>query len=219
MNMLELKNIYKTYNGPAGPVKVLNDLSLNVKPGEFLAIKGPSGCGKSTLLMTCGTLLSPDSGNISIYDQEPYLMDKEKCSRFRAETIGFVFQRFHLTPYLNVLENIMAPTLALNVANAKNRAMELLERFELEHRRKHRPAELSVGERQRIGLARALFHSPRLLLADEPTGNLDANSAEIVLKAFDEFTHNGGITIIVTHDQNAAERADKILKMEKGKLI
>ena len=214
--MLELNNISKTYHGPEGEVKALANINLTVKAGEFLAINGPSGCGKSTLLLICGTLLLPDTGKITIFGDCPQELSREKRSRFRAENLGFVFQRFHLTPYLNVLENVMSPTLAIPRKDARKQADELLRRFGLENRRRHRPSELSAGERQRVGMARALFNSPRLLLADEPTGNLDPDSSDIVLQALREFSQDNGIVIMVTHDRNAAEQADRTLSMSAG---
>jgi ABC-type lipoprotein export system ATPase subunit len=216
--LLDLKNVRKTYNGPTRPVTALDDVSLSLDAGRFLAIRGPSGCGKSTLLLTVGGLLRPDEGTVRIADTEPYRLSADVRADFRARQIGFVFQQFHLVPYLSVLDNVLAPTLATGLNNSRDHAVELLDRFGMSARIGHRPAQLSSGERQRTALARALLNRPQLLLADEPTGNLDEENARIVLQALKEFAETGGGVLLVTHEQAALEFADDVLAMRAGRL-
>ncbi len=223
MTLLTLDRVSKTYSNAKAPVRALREVTLDVDAGTFLAIRGASGCGKSTLLLTAGTLLAPDAGEVTIDGQSPYRMSSDARAMFRGRTLGFVFQQFHLVPYLNVLENVMAPALALMGTGSgigeevtRLRADELLERFGLSGRWNHTPAQLSSGERQRCALARALLNRPRLLLADEPTGNLDGENAAIVLTAMREFVREGGAVLLVTHDDRAAAEADQTLWMTQG---
>ena len=215
--ILEITDVAKRYRGPAGPVPALTGASLQVAAGEFVAIQGPSGCGKSTLLLAAGGLLRPDAGRVRVAGQDPYALSPEKRATFRAAHIGFVFQQFYLVPYLSVLDNILAPTLALARPDARTRAADLIARFGLAARQHHVPEQLSVGERQRTALARALLNQPQLLLADEPTGNLDGDNAGVVLDALAGFAREGGAVLLVTHDRNAAGRAGRTVRMEGGK--
>ncbi len=216
--MLEASGLTKQFSGPDGTVTALSDVSLRAEPGEFLAVRGPSGCGKTTLMMILGALLRPTAGEVLLDGEDPYRLAPEARSRFRAERIGFVFQEFYLVPYLSVLENIMAPALARSHPRAEARARELIGRFQLDDRAAHVPAALSTGERQRVALARALFHEPKLLLADEPTGNLDPENAERVLNDLTAFAESGGTVLMVTHHADAAEYAQHVLDMEAGRL-
>ncbi len=216
---LEATELTKTFAGPTGTVTALSDVTFRVESGEFLAVRGPSGCGKTTLLMMLGALLHPSSGRVTIDGCNPYDLSPEARSRFRAEHVGFVFQEFYLVPYLSVLENVLAPSLAIPRADADAHGRSLLQRFQLEQRAAHVPAALSTGERQRVALARALFHEPKLLLADEPTGNLDADSAQRVLRHFAEFAEGGGTVIMVTHDTQAAAYAHRSLELEAGRMV
>jgi putative ABC transport system ATP-binding protein len=211
--MLELRHIRKTYSGPQGPVTPLADFSLHVGQGEFVAVRGASGSGKTTLLLIAGGLLQPDAGQVSCQGEDVYAFSSEARARWRAASVGFVFQQFHLVPYLSVLENVLAPTLAQPIAAARDRAAELLERFGLTSRTHHRPAELSTGERQRTALARALLGQPRLVLADEPTGNLDETNGALVLSCLSEFARSGGAVLLVTHDSRAAEFAQRVIQL------
>jgi ABC-type lipoprotein export system ATPase subunit len=213
--MLEIKTISKTYTGSAGPVRALVSFSLSLQPGEFVAVQGPSGCGKTTLLLAAGGLLRPDSGTVVVEGTDLYTLSSEARARFRAAHLGFVFQQFHLVPYLSVLDNVLCPALAVEVPNARSRAVELIERFGLAGRLHHVPAELSTGERQRTALARALLPRPRLLLADEPTGNLDSDNGAAVLKHLAQFAHAGGAVLLVTHDLRAAEYTDRVCPLPR----
>ncbi len=213
--VLEVTDLSKRYTGPSGVVHALSGLSVTVGAGEFVAVQGPSGCGKSTLLLAAGGLLSPDGGRVLVEGQDLYAVTAEARSVFRAAHIGFVFQQFHLIPYLSVLDNVLAPTLALKREGAEERAGELIAQFGLRDRQHHRPEQLSVGERQRAALARALLNRPALLLADEPTGNLDKDNAVLVLDALAGFARAGGAVLLVTHDAAAAGRAGRVVRMAK----
>ncbi len=215
---LKIDKLTKTYNGREGKVAALADVSLTAEAGEFLAVMGPSGCGKSTLLLTAGGLQSPTEGTVEVAGKNLVDMTAEQRARHRAAHIGFVFQQFHLVPYLNVLDNVLAPSLALDIPDGRARARELVARFGLENRAGHVPAKLSTGERQRTALARALFPGPKLILADEPTGNLDRENAEIVLRHLEEFAAAGGTILLVTHDATMADRADRTLHLQEGRL-
>ena len=219
--VLKVADLHKHFTSPAGDeVAAVDGVNFDLKKGDFVALHGPSGCGKSTLLLMTGTLLSPDEGSVEIAGKNPYDLPIKARSNFRAEHVGFVFQQFHLIPYLNVMENVMAGELA-EVAgkNAEERAGELLERFGLSDRLGHVPSTLSIGEQQRVALARALVRSPDLLLADEPTGNLDRENSEIILGILSEFAQDGGAVLMVTHDDRAREAAEKSLQMNSGKLV
>ncbi|QDU09098.1 ABC transporter ATP-binding protein [Gimesia aquarii] len=216
--LLELIELSKSFKSSAEQVRAVDGISLTVDAGEFLAIKGPSGCGKSTLLLMVGGLLSPDSGRVLIEGTNPYELSNDERARFRSTHIGFVFQQFHLVPYFNVLDNVLTPALATRFPQAKEHATELISHFGLEHRLHHTPAELSTGEKQRVALARALFHQPKVLLADEPTGNLDSENSEIVLDALSQFAKNGGCVLMVTHDDQAVKSAQKVLGIKEGRL-
>ena len=217
--MLDIRNLSKTYSGPDGPVHALDGLSMQVSAGEFVAVQGPSGCGKTTLLLTAGGLLEPDDGELAIDGTHPYGLSPEERARFRAAEIGFVFQQFHLIPYLNVIDNVLAPSLALPSRDARERTMKLIERFGMTGRAHHVPSELSTGERQRVALARALLNRPRMLLADEPTGNLDSVNSQTVLASLAEFAAEGGVVLLVTHDVETAAAAGRIVQMDRGKLL
>ncbi len=216
--MLEASGLTKQFSGPDGTVTALGNVSFRAESGQFLAVRGPSGCGKTTLMMILGALLRPTAGEVRIDGEDPYRLSPEARSRFRAERIGFVFQEFYLVPYLSVMENIMAPSLARPHSRAEARARELIGRFQLDDRAAHVPAALSTGERQRVALARALFHEPKLLLADEPTGNLDTENAERVLSYLTAFAEDGGTVLMVTHHADAAEYAQTVLEMQSGAL-
>ncbi len=194
--MLEIRELSKRYPSPAGrasgPVIALEAVSLSLAPGEFVGVWGPSGSGKTTLLLAAGGLMTPTSGTVAFQDQDVYGMSPRSRARWRAQCVGFVFQQFHLIPYLSVLDNVLTPALARPLPNARCRAEELLEQFGLAARASHVPAALSTGEQQRTALARALLPAPRLLLCDEPTGNLDVASARIVLECLAAFSRGRG---------------------------
>ena len=216
---LELQNLTKTYHTATGDVRALDDLTLAIDAGQFHAVQGPSGCGKSTLLLIAGGLLAPDTGTVTVDGVNPYQLSPNERAAFRATNIGFVFQQFHLVPYLSVLDNVLAPALASDRADARQRAEELIAHFGMQDRIHHVPSQLSTGERQRTALARALLNEPKVLLADEPTGNLDHENAAAVLGYLKEFTAAGGAVLLVTHDNRAVEFADSVTLIEKGQLV
>jgi ABC-type lipoprotein export system ATPase subunit len=217
--ILEFKDITRWFDGPDGKVTALDGVSFSVSAGEFLAVRGPSGCGKTTLLLTAGGMLRPSTGRVSLDEQDPYELSPESRSRMRASTIGFVFQQFHLIPYLTVRQNIMAPSLALSTNEAERRTQELIDKFGLNDRAGHVPAQLSTGQRQRTALARALLNKPKIILADEPTGNLDEDNADIVFDYLGQYVCEGGSVLLVTHDVRAASRASRTLQMSHGRIV
>ncbi len=216
--MLEIQHISKHYYGRDGVVHALVNVSLHIESGEFVCVQGPSGCGKTTLLLSAGGLLPPDDGQLIIDSHNLYNMSSDNRAHYRATHIGFVFQQFYLIPYLSVLENVLSPSLALQQDGIEKRARELIDHFQLTNRIDHVPGELSTGERQRTALARAILNNPSILLADEPTGNLDNENAEIVLGYFVNFAEAGGVVLMVTHSNEAASFAHKSIMMKNGNL-
>jgi ABC-type lipoprotein export system ATPase subunit len=217
--MLSIRNLSKCYRTSGGGVRALDGVSLDLRGGDLLAVAGPSGSGKSTLLLIAGGLLAPDGGQVLLDGKDVYALSAAERARLRAASIGFVFQQFHLIPYLSVLENVLAPSLAFPVPGSRRRARELIARFGCEERAHHVPAQLSAGERQRTALARALFNNPKLLLVDEPTGNLDDENARIVFRYLSEFAAAGGAVLLVTHDPSAVGFARRVLRLERGRLL
>ena len=215
---IALEHVSKVYRRGAEAVCALDDVSFEVNRGEFAAVCGPSGSGKSTLLLVLGGMSRPSSGTVKLGDLDLYAASGPERVRCRAERIGFVFQMFHLIPYLDVLDNVLLPEGAAPCPEARDFAWKLLERFGMADRARHKPSELSVGERQRTALARALLHQPELILADEPTGNLDPANAEEVIGHLAGYCSEGGTVLMVTHDSRAAEQAHRVLYIENGRL-
>lgn len=221
-SILTVNNLNKSYAIPNGKLGVLRDINLEVQRGEFVAITGPSGSGKTTLLMLLGALDAPDSGEIWLNDTPDIAVHKLRglnAADFRRQKIGFVFQLFYLLPNLTALENVMAPLLPYRRDldfDLKRRASELLERVGLADRLGHPPARLSGGEQQRVAIARALINRPTILLADEPTGNLDPTTGSNVLDILRELQHSGNQTLVmVTHDPQIADSADRRIRLEQ----
>jgi ABC-type lipoprotein export system ATPase subunit len=218
--VLQVTGLEKTYNSKnKEEVKAVDGVSLEIAKGELVAVNGPSGCGKTTLLLISGGLLYPDAGEVLLEGQNFYNISSKERDRKRAENVGFVFQQFYLVPYLDVLENILIPSIGTNSYSAliEKRAKDLIGQFNLSHRLHHKPGELSTGERQRVALARALINDPQILFADEPTGNLDDENAETVLKAISDFASNGGAVLLVTHDLRVGNKAHRKYLMQNGK--
>ncbi|MBN1672664.1 MAG: ABC transporter ATP-binding protein [Kiritimatiellae bacterium] len=219
--MIETTDLCKSYVGTDGErIDVLNGISLTVPAGTFAAVVGPSGSGKSTLLLILGALLQPDGGSVRVAGRDLCAMPDSERAASRAGLIGFVFQRFHLLPYLTVRENILSASVGLPRAAADSdaRADTLMRELGIAHRREHRPGRLSVGEMQRTALARALLNGPEILLADEPTGNLDRKNAGIVLGKLAEFAGGGGTVLMVTHSSTAAGHANSVWNLEHGRI-
>ena len=217
--LLRVENLTKTYSIPDGRLSVLRNIYMSVQRGEFIAITGPSGSGKTTLLSLLGALDIPDGGEIWLEERAVHFLRGAAAADFRREQVGFVLQLFYLLPNLTALENVMAPLLPYRRKlkfDLKKRAQELLERVGLSDRQNHPPARLSGGEQQRVAIARALVNRPRLVLADEPTGNLDPATGEEVLEALRELQREGNQTLImVTHDPQLAALADRRIQLEQ----
>jgi putative ABC transport system ATP-binding protein len=210
--MIHLENVDKIYPRPEGTVDALRDVTLDVRPGEFVAVRGPSGCGKSTLLTIIGGLGMPTAGRVIVGGKDLGAMSSAERAHFRARQVGFVFQMFHLLPYLSVLENVAVA----EVSRDRAAAQRLLERFGLAGRLRHHPAELSIGQRQRVAIARALVNRPPLVLADEPTGNLDPESSAEVLRLLVDYHREGGTVLLVTHEEQAARCAERTVLLKDG---
>jgi|RhiMetdeSRZDD1v2_1073273.scaffolds.fasta_scaffold64863_6 lipoprotein-releasing system ATP-binding protein len=219
--LIEAAGIVKGYRTPAGYVPVLSELSLEVQPREMLAITGASGVGKSTLLHVLGTLDRPESGRLALEGAEVLGLDEDPLRRLRNRVLGFVFQFHHLLPEFTALENVMMPALIARVSagEARRRAEALLEELGLGARGHHRPGALSGGEQQRVAVARALVQSPRVLLADEPTGNLDQDTGDRLHALLRRLNQEKGITVVVvTHNERLAAACDRRLRLESGRL-
>ena len=219
--MFRLDDVTKRYRHKNGEVVALETTTLRIDAGEFVAIVGPSGSGKTTLLSTLGGMLAPTSGKVWLDGRSLYDATAQERAEIRQRRIGFVFQTFNLIPYLSALENVQIPLmLAGSRAPAhQDRAAALLARVGLADRLDHKPSELSVGQQQRVALARTLANDPAVVLADEPTGNLDPNTREQVLEFFAELCREGRTVIIVTHDPVAASRAVRTIKLADGTVI
>ncbi|MPQ58647.1 MULTISPECIES: ABC transporter ATP-binding protein [Duganella] len=218
--MIELSNIRKTYHQGGNAIHALDGIDLRVAPGEFVAIMGPSGSGKSTLLNVLGALDRPDTGRYRLAEDEVSALDDDAASDVRNRRIGFVFQSFHLLPRLTVLENVLLPQRYARHADpgAAARAVALLERIGLGQRTGHLPGQLSGGQLQRAAIARALLNQPALLLADEPTGNLDSRSAADVLALLHELHAGGQTLVLVTHDPAIAAGAQRTIHLRDGRI-
>ncbi len=219
MTVIHLHNLSKRYRGRTGDIIALGDVSLSVHEGEFVAIRGPSGSGKSTLLLTTAGMIHPTDGKAVVNSTDIYSVSGRERARFRAENIGFVFQMFHLVPYLSVLDNVALPTVLLPGRIRRHEARELLQRFGMSERLTHKPAELSTGERQRTAVARALINHPRLLLADEPTGNLDPDNSAQIFEYLADFHRQGGTVVVVTHDPLVESYAQRTVSLSAGRLL
>lgn len=216
--MIRLENVGKVYRGKMGEVRALDEVSLSIERGEFVVVRGASGSGKSTLLLTIGGLIRPTRGKVLVNGKELYGLSWGEQARFRAEKIGFVFQMFHLLPYLNVLDNVLVPAMTGMGQDRRDRARDLLEKLQMSERAQHKPAQLSTGERQRVAIARALLNQPELILADEPTGNLDPDNAARVLGYLSDFHKEGGTVLLVTHERAAEEHAQRVVLLDAGRL-
>ncbi|MCK5504263.1 MAG: ABC transporter ATP-binding protein [Thermodesulfovibrionia bacterium] len=218
--MLELRNVTKEFiNNKKEEVAVLNNINLKVGAGDFLSIVGPSGSGKSTLLFIIGALMNPTEGEVLLRDKDIYDTRPAYRAKLRLQEIGFVFQTFNLIPYLSALDNVAVPAV-INMRSrnsAVERAEDLLKRFGLGARLDHKFSELSVGERQRVALCRSVINDPKIILADEPTGNLDPAMTHEVMALFQELNKNGHTIIVVTHEEDVAAYARKVMHLKDGK--
>ncbi|MFC7442709.1 ABC transporter ATP-binding protein [Laceyella putida] len=219
--MIELLGIHKTYMLGNHEMTVLNNIHLAICPGEYVAIMGPSGSGKSTLMNVIGLLDRPTEGRYLLDGNDVFAETDRRLARVRNRTIGFVFQQFQLLPRMNALQNVELPLTYAGLPKAvrEHRAMMALKKVGLAGRSGHRPAELSGGQQQRVAIARALVTDPRVLLADEPTGALDSVSSQVVLNLFDELHSEGRTIVMITHDAEVAERAERVIHIRDGRII
>jgi putative ABC transport system ATP-binding protein len=220
--IVRVEGVHKYFTRGAERVDVLQELSVDVPAGEFLALMGPSGSGKTTLLNLIAGLDTPSSGEVWVSGELISAMSESQLARWRTRSVGFIFQFYHLLPVLTAYENVELPLLLLPLTAQQRRTQvtTALELVALSDRMKHRPGQLSGGQQQRVGIARAIVTDPTLIVADEPTGDLDARSADEILKLLDELHRSLQKTIImVTHDPRAAERAQRVLHLEKGQLV
>lgn len=213
--MIEIIKLTKTYLSKEHKVNALDNISMNIGRGDFIVIRGSSGSGKTTLLLTLGAMLKPTNGNILFENEDIYSTNGKERNKFRAEYVGFVFQMFHLLPYLTLLENVTVPTFG----NQKTEAEKMLNELGLGDRINHKPYALSAGEKQRTAVARALMNTPKIILADEPTGNLDPENTMEVINSLLKYQKNGGTVVIVTHGMEADEFADRIIILKNGRIV
>jgi putative ABC transport system ATP-binding protein len=217
--MIQSMNIGKTFRTRSNEVRALDDVTLDVQAGQFVVVRGPSGSGKTTLLLALGAMQHPSRGEVLFDGQDIYALSERQRAQFRADNIGFVFQMFHLVPYLTVLENVCLAATTLAGRDLKAEARSLLNTLGLSPREDHTPSELSAGERQRTAIARAMLNRPKLILADEPTGNLDEENAAEVMEALAAFNRQGGTVIVVTHGRSADAHAHRIVRLKDGRIV
>ncbi|HUW43351.1 MAG TPA: ABC transporter ATP-binding protein [Bacillota bacterium] len=219
-NLIELKKVKKYYEMGKETIKALDGIDVKIKKGDFIAIVGPSGSGKSTMMNMIGALDLTTKGEIYLDDENIEHMDESELAQIRGRKIGFVFQTFNLIPTLTASENIMLPMIFQGISEEEKneRTEEILKKVKLGHRRNHLPNELSGGEKQRVAIARALANNPDVILADEPTGNLDSKTGREIMKIFSDLNKHGKTIILVTHDLSLTKYASKILKLKDGRL-
>ena len=221
MGIIELKNVFKTYEIGDSTINALFDINLNIEKSEFVAIMGPSGSGKSTIMNSIGCLDIPTKGEIFLENKNIANLSESELAQIRGKKIGFIFQQFNLIPTLTALENIMLPMIFQKTSyeKRKKKAIELLTLVELEDRINHKPKELSGDQQQRVAIARSLANNPEIILADEPTGNLDSKTSNIILQFLKKLNKEGKTIIIVTHNIDTAKETKKIFFLKDGKII
>lgn len=217
--MIELNNVIKIYQRGTEKVYAIDEVSLSIEKGDFLSILGPSGSGKTTLLNLIGCVDKPTSGTIKLDGTETGGLKDKELTKIRSTTIGFVFQQFFLLPTLTALENVELPSLFSRETHRNNKAKELLNLVDLENRKDHLPSQLSGGEMQRVAIARALINNPKILLADEPTGNLDSQNAQIILEIFKKLNQKDLTIIMVTHNTELAQQSRRTIHLKDGKIL
>ncbi len=218
--VLELRQLTRHYETPAGPVVAVHEMDLSVQKGDFIALLGPSGCGKSSLLNLLGCLDRPSSGELLIDGVAVSSLDDDGLAQLRNRKIGFVFQHYHLLPRMSAVRNVELPMIYAGIppTERRRRALEGLERVRMSHRLDHTPSMLSGGESQRVAIARALAMDPSLVLADEPTGNLDTRTGEEIMQLFEKMHRDGTTLVMVTHSPEMAGRANRILRLRDGRI-
>ncbi len=219
-DVLEIQDLSKTYKSNNRDLTVLSEINFKIKPGETVSIVGPSGSGKTTLLGLCAGLDQASTGNVKLYGNDLGSLNEDQRALIRNQNVGFIFQNFQLIPTLTALENVTIPLELQGAKNVKQRALELLDRVGLKDRATHYPNQLSGGEQQRVSLARAFSNEPKLLFADEPTGNLDGDTGDKIEELlFDLNKEKGTTLIIVTHDLELASRTQRVIKLKSGKIV
>lgn len=220
-SVVKLSNVDKVYSSPALDITALKDVDLDFKEGEYIVIMGPSGSGKSTLLNLLGCLDRISSGTYQLGELDISKLDDNHLSEIRSQKIGFIFQSYNLIPQLDLLENIEVPLYYQGVSEheARAKAIEMATKMGLEKRLKHKPAELSGGQQQRVAIARSLINNPLIILADEPTGNLDSETGDEILRIIDELNEKGKTIVMVTHDEAIACRAHRIIYLKDGAIV
>ena len=220
MSLIEMNSICKSYRNIDFETQVLKDITIHINEGDYVSIIGPSGSGKSTLMAIAGCLSQPTSGEYILDGEDVGELNDRKLSRIRNEKIGFVFQAFHLLPGLTALDNVTLPLVysQKTPSNIKECAREVLAKVGLEHRLRHTPGQLSGGEQQRVTIARSLINNPPIILADEPTGNLDSKNGIEIMKTFDGLVGEGKTIVLITHDSKVAEHADRIISISDGRI-
>ena len=220
MSLIEMNSICKSYRNIDFETQVLKDITIHINKGDYVSIIGPSGSGKSTLMAIAGCLSKPTSGEYILDGEDVGELNDRKLSRIRNEKIGFVFQAFHLLPGLTALDNVTLPLVysQKTPSNIKECAREVLAKIGLEHRLRHTPGQLSGGEQQRVTIARSLINNPPIILADEPTGNLDSKNGIEIMKTFDRLVGEGKTIVLITHDSKVAEHADRIISIRDGRI-
>jgi len=219
--MIRIENVTKVYKTGAIRLTALNDISLHIKPGEFVAVMGPSGCGKSTLLNILGCLDKMTSGRYILNGKDVSTLAGNELARIRNKEIGFIFQSFNLLPRMTVLENVELPMVYAGVPARERRekAIEALSKVDLAERIRHRPSEISGGQMQRVAIARAIVNNPSIILADEPTGNLDTKATEEIMRIIRKLNDEGTTILMVTHEPDVANYAGRIIRMRDGRII
>jgi len=221
MKIIQLENVHKVYRTKEIETIALENVNLSVEKGEFLSVMGPSGCGKSTLLNIIGLLDTPNPGTVTINGTDTSTFGDKTAAGFRNKTVGFVFQSFHLVNSLNVLDNVQLPLLYRpgSAINRQQRAKEVLEKVGLSHRTKHFPTQLSGGQCQRVAIARAIVGNPEIILADEPTGNLDSKMGMEIIELLFDLNREGTTIIMVTHDEHIAKQTKRIIRFFDGRQV
>jgi len=219
--MIAVNDVTKSYIIGGNQVNALHDVSLEISEGDFMAVTGPSGSGKSTLLYTLGGLLTPNTGRVFVNESDIYSLNQRMRAKFRRDNVGFIFQTFELIPYLTALENVMLPLSIDGVSGweQEDRAYDSLEKVGLDERADHKPTELSGGEQQRVAVARGLVNEPKILLADEPTGNLDQKTGDGIMGLLSDLNGEGQTIVFVTHDQSRTVIANKVIGMIDGGIM
>jgi len=219
--MIAVNDVTKSYIIGGNQVNALHDVSLEISEGDFMAVTGPSGSGKSTLLYTLGGLLTPNTGRVLVNESDIYRLNQRMRAKFRRDNVGFIFQTFELLPYLTALENVMLPLSIDGVSGweQEDRAYNSLEKVGLDERADHKPTELSGGEQQRVAVARGLVNEPKILLADEPTGNLDQKTGDGIMGLLSDLNEEGQTIVFVTHDQSRTVIANKVIGMIDGGIM